>query len=124
MIPNSRLVGVKISVRLKIEEDEGRFFATIPSLPGLIVDGKNIKQIEKRLPDLLFVHLSMMAKYNEPLPVGEDLTIEFIMEEPEEQDQVGVSDGYFTHFGNPTLPSEKSEWRQLQWDTQNELVTS
>ena len=107
--------GFTISIWADIHKDGDKFFATFPALPGLIVDGKTIDQIEERLEDCLVVHLNMLAKYEEPLPIGENLTVE-ILEEDE--------DIIFSHLGSPSPHSNPESWKKITWPTQKMLETS
>ncbi len=122
MFPRGRRESAVISVRVVIEKDGGKYFATAPGLPGLIIDGDTIDQIEERVQDGILVHLIMLAKNKEPLPVGVNLTIEFLEEAGE--DEEADEDIDFFRFGNPMPHSDPTSWKKMTWPTQKVLETS
>ena len=104
-------VKFEISVRIVVEEDEDKFCATAPALPGLIIDGDTVEQTKERARDGIIVHLTAMAKNGDPLPVGPDLTVRF-----NDKPEFG-----FSHFGNPKPHPDPSHWTTMRWPTRELL---
>ena len=100
-----------ISVRVVIEEDDDKFCATAPALPGLIIDGDTVEQVRGRVKDGIIVYLMTLAKYGDSLPVGPDLTIELHKKE----------DFGFSRFGNPEPFSDPDDWTTMPWPTRELL---
>ena len=98
-------VELEISVRIVIEEDEGKFCAAAPALPGLIIDGDTVEQTKHRARDGINVHLMAMTRNGDPLPVGPDLTVGF-----HDKPEYG-----FPHFGNPKPYPDPSHWTIMRW---------
>lgn len=109
--PVAGAVKFEISVRIVIEEDEDKFCATAPALPGLIIDGDTVEQTKDRVRDGIIVHLMTMAENGDPLPVGPDLTVRF-----HKKPKFG-----FSHFGNPKSYPDRSHWTTMRWPTQEPL---
>ena len=56
-------------------EPEGGFTVLVPSLPGCITYGKNLKQAKKMAIDAIKVYLASLKKHHEPIPSDEDNVI-------------------------------------------------
>ena len=104
-------VKFEISVRIVIEEDEDKYCATAPALPGLIIDGETVEQTKDRARDGIIVHLTAMARNGDPLPVGPDLTVRF-----DNRAELG-----FSYFGHPRPYPDSSHWTTMRWPTQELL---
>jgi len=55
--------------RIVIEQDEdGKFVASAPTLPGCWSQGDTREEAEKNIKDAIEGYLKSLAKHNEPLP--------------------------------------------------------
>jgi len=50
-------------------EPEGGFTALVPSLPGCISYGKNLKEAKVMIADAIKLYVYSLKKHNEPVPV-------------------------------------------------------
>ncbi len=53
-------------------EPKGGFTVTVPSLPGCISYGKDLKEARKMAKDAIKGYLVSLKKHNEPIPSDED----------------------------------------------------
>lgn len=53
-------------------EPEGGFTVTVPSLPGCVTYGKNLKEAKKMTEDAIKGYLISLKKHNEPIPSDEN----------------------------------------------------
>ncbi|MCE2441044.1 MAG: type II toxin-antitoxin system HicB family antitoxin [Candidatus Latescibacteria bacterium] len=95
----------EISVKIVIEQDEDRFCATAPALPGLIIYGATVEQAKVRARDGIIVHLMTMATNGNSLPVGPDLTVRF-----HNRPEFG-----FSQLGAPSPNPGRGNWTTMQW---------
>ena len=52
------------------EEPEGGFTVTVPSLPGCITYGKDLKKAEEMAKDAIKLYLESLKAHKEPIPTG------------------------------------------------------
>ncbi len=58
-----------MKLRIIIEQDEdGRFVATCPTLPGCISQGDTRDQARANITDAISGYLESLRKHNEPIP--------------------------------------------------------
>ena len=103
-----------IRVRIVVEKDGDGYLATAPGLPGLIIDGDTVEEVEERIKDGIIVYLNMLAENKEPLPVGENLTVEIRCA----SNKSAFID--FNQFGSP-VNYEPNDWKKTLWPTQKML---
>lgn len=53
-------------------EHEGGFTATVPSLPGCVTYGKNLKEAKAMAVDAIKGYIASLKKHNEPIPSDEE----------------------------------------------------
>lgn len=53
-------------------EVEGGFTVVIPSLPGCVTYGKNIKEAQEMAADAIQGYLASLKKHNEPIPESDE----------------------------------------------------
>lgn len=53
-------------------EPEGGFTVVVPSLPGCVTYGKNLKEAKKMARDAILGYLSSLRKHNESIPSDAD----------------------------------------------------
>ena len=53
-------------------ESEGGFTAIVPSLPGCVTYGKDLKEAKKMAKDAIMGYLTSLAKHNESIPSDKD----------------------------------------------------
>lgn len=53
-------------------EPEGGFTVIVPSLPGCVSYGKNLKEAKKMAQDAIGGYIASLKKHNEPIPSDED----------------------------------------------------
>lgn len=58
---------LKFDIILK-EELEGGFTAIVPSLPGCVTYGKDLKEAKKMAQDAILGYLASLKKHKEPIP--------------------------------------------------------
>ena len=59
-------------------EPEGGFTVIIPSLPGCISYGKNIKEAKKMGAEAIKGYITSLKKHREPIPVDAESFVEMI----------------------------------------------
>jgi antitoxin HicB len=52
-------------------EEEGGYWAEVPSLPGCFTQGKTLDEIKIHLHEAITLHLECMLEEGEPLPIGD-----------------------------------------------------
>lgn len=53
-------------------EDEGGFTVIVPSLPGCITYGKDLREARKMAKDAIKGYISSLKKHNEPIPESDE----------------------------------------------------
>lgn len=66
---------IHVSVFVVVEKDGDGFHAYAPALKGLHVDGETEDQAEENAKEAIDVYLQSLLQHNEPLPVGDGLTV-------------------------------------------------
>lgn len=56
-------------------EPKGGFTVFVPSLPGCITYGKNLKEARQNATDAIHSYLASLIKHKEPIPSDEDSLI-------------------------------------------------
>jgi len=59
-------------------EPEGGFTAIVPSLPGCVTYGKNLKEAQKMVKDAIIGYVASLRKHHEPVPTDESSFVSFI----------------------------------------------
>jgi predicted RNase H-like HicB family nuclease len=67
---------LNLKITVVIEPDDNRFHAYCPALKGLHVDGDTEEDALKNASDAIVVYLDSLARHNDPLPIGQDFTVE------------------------------------------------
>ena len=76
-------------------EPEGGFTATVPSLPGCVTYGENLKEAKKMVRDAIEGYIASLKKHNEPIPSDDDVVTSFIdIEEPIQSSYAKTSRSY------------------------------
>ena len=59
----------KIKYRIVVEQDEdGKYFAECPTLPGCISEGETRQEAITNVKDAIEGYISSLKKHNEPIP--------------------------------------------------------
>ena len=53
-------------------EPEGGFTVIVPSLPGCVSYGKNLKEAKKMIADAIDGYIASLKKHKEPIPTDEE----------------------------------------------------
>ncbi len=64
-----------LRVSIVVEQDGDRFHAYAPALKGLHVDGDTEEEAAGNAREAIVVYLDSLARHQDPLPVGPDLTV-------------------------------------------------
>lgn len=59
-------------------EPEGGFTVIVPSLPGCITFGRDLKEAKKMIIDAIFGYIASIKKHKEPIPSDEESFISLI----------------------------------------------
>ncbi|OGZ31914.1 MAG: antitoxin HicB [Candidatus Portnoybacteria bacterium RIFCSPLOWO2_12_FULL_39_9] len=59
-------------------EPEGGFTVLVPSLPGCITYGKDLKEAKKMAKDAIKAYITSLKKHKEPIPTDEENVIGLI----------------------------------------------
>ena len=70
-----RMKELKIKLLVCIKKDNGGFYAFCPALRGAYADGETIEEALENYKDVATAHILSMLKHNEPLPVGQFLSV-------------------------------------------------
>lgn len=87
-----------LRVSIVVEPDGDRFHAYAPALKGLHVDGRTEAEAAQNAHQAVAVYLDSLARHQEPLPVGPDLSIH-------ELQPAVVPEGAFLHSVTIKWPS-------------------
>jgi predicted RNase H-like HicB family nuclease len=59
-----------ITIEIELEEDEDRFYASVPALKGLHVDGASEEEALRAATGAVEAYITSLIKHGDPLPVG------------------------------------------------------
>lgn len=65
-----------LTITVVVEEDGDGYHAYCPALKGLHVDGNTCDEALENAISGVFVYLRSLARHEDPLPIGPDLTVE------------------------------------------------
>jgi predicted RNase H-like HicB family nuclease len=92
---------LRLEISIFVEQDDDRYHAFCPGLPGLHADGSSPDEAGRNAAALVPVYLESLAQHGDPLPIGPHCTVHH---EPEQFDFMPI----------PTRKSVTVQWPTMQ----------
>jgi len=73
---------IKFEIDVCVEDDDGRFHAYCPTLPGVHVDGETREQAVENVKVAIMLYIKSLISHNEPIPLKGTL-VEESMQRPQ-----------------------------------------